>query len=237
VNLLQPNHDEAWHTPSGRFIREVLFGMNDGLVSTIGFVAGVTAAVMQSRIVLLTGLAEVVAGALSMAIGAYLATKAQREFFEHEIRRERREIEEVPEREAQEIREIFTHLGFLPDEVEMIVRRVTSDKELWVRFMLREELGILEETFDDPKKVGVIMGGSFAVGGAVPILPYFFLDDVHAGLWAAVALSLLFLFGIGVGKSRLTKIHWLRSGLEILALGSLAAGLGYLIGMGIGLLV
>src|SRR4030066_1200878 len=85
-------YDEDWHTPEGRQIREVVFGMNDGLVSTVGFVAGVTGAISESRMVLLTGMASIMAGAISMAMGGYLASKSQKEFFEKELERERREI-------------------------------------------------------------------------------------------------------------------------------------------------
>jgi VIT1/CCC1 family predicted Fe2+/Mn2+ transporter len=229
-HLLTSLHSEDWHTPKGRFIREVMFGMNDGLVSTIGFVAGATGALMQTRLVLLAGVASVVAGALSMGIGAYLASKAQRDFFESEKARERREIEEVPEIERNEIREIFTKLGFQKDEVEMIVRRVTSDKDLWVRFMMREELGILEESFDNPVMVGLLMAGAFVVGAVAPLLPYMMMENVLMALKVAVAVSLVALFIIGVGKTVLTKQPWLRSGAEVMLLGSLAAGVGFVIG-------
>ncbi len=228
--LLTTLHSEAWHTPKGRFIREVMFGMNDGLVSTIGFVAGATGALMQARLVLLAGIASVVAGALAMGIGAYLASKSQRDFFESEKERERREIEEVPELERREIRDIFTKLGFLKDEVEMIVNRVTSDKDLWVRFMMREELGILEESFDNPVTVGLLMAASFAVGGGPPLLPYLFMENALTALKAAVAASLVALFAIGVAKTVLTREPWLKSGLEVVLLGSLAAGIGFGIG-------
>src|SRR3989442_5346217 len=103
-----------------------MFGMNDGLISTIGFVAGATGALMQTRVVLLAGIASVVAGALAMGIGAYLASKSQRDFFESEKERERREIEEGSELERKKIPGIFTQLGFLKDVVEMIVYRGTS---------------------------------------------------------------------------------------------------------------
>jgi VIT1/CCC1 family predicted Fe2+/Mn2+ transporter len=229
-HLLTSLHSEDWHTPKGRFIREVMFGMNDGLVSTIGFVAGATGALMQTRLVLLAGVASVVAGALAMGIGAYLASKSQRDFFESEKARERREIEEVPEIERNEIREIFAKLGFQKDEVEVIVRRVTSDKELWVRFMMREELGILEESFDNPVTVGLLMAGAYVLGGVAPLLPYVLMENVLMALNVAVAVSLVALFVIGVGKTVLTKQPWLRSGAEVMLLGSLAAGIGFVIG-------
>src|SRR3989338_2200012 len=97
-NLLKKYHNEDWHTPKGRQIREVVFGMNDGLVSTVGFVAGVTGSINESRVVFLTGMAAITAGAVSMFLGAYLASKSQREFFEKDIAREKREIIESPDK-------------------------------------------------------------------------------------------------------------------------------------------
>ena len=132
---LPRHHHEDWHTPKGRTIREIIFGINDGLVTTIGFLAGVTGSISQSRYILLAGMAEIVAGAVSMGIGGYLAAKSQREFFHSEIEQERWEIEKMSEKEAQEIREIYGNMGFTRPEQDMIVNRVTSDKELMLRFM------------------------------------------------------------------------------------------------------
>jgi len=204
--------------------------MNDGLVTTIGFLAGVTGSISDSRIILLAGMVEVVAGAFSMSIGGYLATKSQTEFFHSEIEREKWEIEKMPEKEAQEVREIYRDMGFNRVEQDMIVNRVTSDKELLLRFMKREELGLIDEHFDDPSKVAVTMGLSFLVGSLPPILPYFFIGTPNHAILMAILLSVLFLFFAGVVKTRLTKVNPFRSGIEMTFLGVLAAGVGYGIG-------
>ncbi len=230
ADLSQRHHVEDWHTPKGRAIREVIFGMNDGLVTTVGFLAGVTSSISQSRYILLAGLAEVVAGAISMAIGAFLATKSQREFFHSEIEQEKWEIEKTPEKEAQEIREIYGDMGFTRPEQEMIVNRVTSDKDILLRFMKREELGLFDEHLDEPLQVGLIMGLSFLAGALPPILPYFFIGDPHTAIWVTILCSVLFLFFVGVAKTRLTKTHPLRSGLETTFLGIFACGVGYGLG-------
>jgi VIT1/CCC1 family predicted Fe2+/Mn2+ transporter len=224
------HHVEDWHTPKGRAIREVVFGMNDGLVTTIGFLAGVTSSIAQSRYILLAGMAEIVAGAVSMALGAYLATKSQREFFHSEIEREKWEIEKMPEKEAQEIREIYGGMGFTRPEQEMIVNRVTSDKDILLRFMKREELGLFDEHLDDPPHVALTMGVSFAAGALPPILPYFFIPEPRTAIWAAIAVSVAFLFFIGAAKTRLTKTNAVRSGLETTILGVAACAAGYLFG-------
>jgi predicted membrane protein (TIGR00267 family) len=223
-------HHEDWHTPKGRVIREIVFGMNDGLVTTIGFLAGVTSSIAQGRYILLAGMAEIVAGAISMALGAYLATKSQREFFHSEIEQEKWEIDKMPEKEAEEIREIYGGMGFTRPEQEMIVNRVTSDKDVLLRFMKREELGLFDEHLDDPVHVAVTMGFSFLAGALPPIVPYFFIGDPHRAIWIAVLLSIVFLFSVGVIKTRLTKVNAVRSGLETTLLGIGACGVGYVFG-------
>jgi predicted membrane protein (TIGR00267 family) len=228
--LGQHHHVEDWHTPKGRAIREVIFGMNDGLVTTIGFLAGVTGSIAQGRYILLAGMAEIVAGAISMALGAYLATKSQREFFHSEIEREKWEIDKMPEKEAQEIREIYGGMGFTRPEQEMIVNRVTSDKDVLLRFMKREELGLFDEHLDEPMRVAATMGLSFAAGALPPIIPYFFVSEARTAIWAAVLVSVAFLFAMGAAKTRLTKANALRSGLETTFLGVAACAIGYVLG-------
>lgn len=226
----QRHNHEDWHTPKGRAIREIVFGMNDGLVTTIGFLAGVTSSIAHGRYILLAGMAEVVAGAISMALGAYLATKSQREFFRSEIEREKWEIEKMPEKEAQEVRDIYGDMGFNRSEQDMIVNRVTSDKDILLRFMKREELGLIDEHLDDPIQVAMTMGLSFLVGSLPPIIPYFIFADPHSAIWVAILLSVVFLFIVGVVKTRLTKVKPFRSGLETTLLGVLACSVGYGLG-------
>ncbi len=231
VHPLKKYHDEEWHTPQGRMIREVVFGMNDGLVSTIGFISGVTGSIGESKIVFITGMASIMAGAISMFIGAYLASKSQKEFFEKELERERREIIETPEREKEEIREIFTAHGFTPEEVEIIVKRITQDKDRWIKFMMRDELGIIDENFDNPIKVGILMGVSFMLGGLPLLFPYIFVPDSISALKISIGIAVVVLFAIGVGRTVITKANLLKSSLETVILGSVAAGIGYLIGL------
>ncbi len=231
TDYLKKFHDEDWHTPKGRAIREIVFGANDGLVTTIGFVAGVTGSLAETRLVLLAGMAEMFAGAISMFFGAYISSKSQREFFVKEIRRERRELEENPEEEKEETRIIFRDMGFEDDEVETIVSRLTKNKKSWLRIMMREEMGIIVEEMENPLKIGTIMGISFTIGAIPPLLPYLFIDDAYSALKVAAPISLATMFAIGVGKTRITKTSWLKSGLEMLVIGSAAAGVGYLLGM------
>lgn len=231
-----PNyHDERWHTPQGRMLREVVFGVNDGVITTVGFVTGIAAAVESASVVLLAGMLEALAGSFSMGVGAYLSVKSQQEFFEHEIAREKREIEEEPEREIAEVREIYGNLGFGPEEIEVLVRRLRSDKDLFLRFMQREELGILSTETESPLRSGLWTAGAYAAGAFLPLVPLAYLHH-EAALWGALGLGGATLFGLGATKTLLTHRSWLRSGLEMLALGLAAAAVGFLCGKGIEIL-
>ncbi|MBI4549633.1 MAG: VIT1/CCC1 transporter family protein [Candidatus Omnitrophica bacterium] len=222
-------HDEDWHSPGGKAIREVVFGFNDGLVSTVGFVMGVSAALPDPRIILIAGLAEVLAGGFSMFFGAYLSSKNQREFFESEIARERFEMEHMPEKEREEIRRIYAAKGFVGAELEAVVRQITSDPKVWLKCMMEEELGLIYESMDNPIKVGFLTGFSFMTAGIIPILPFVYASSdtamLHTVLFSAVSL-----FAVGILKTFLTRRPWFRSGLESLTIGLLASGLGYVFG-------
>ncbi len=204
--------------------------MNDGLVTTVGFLAGVTISLSEHRLVLLAAIAEVVAGAISMATGAYVSTKSQREFFHSEVELERWEIERTPEKEAEELRDIYHDLGFNKAEQEVIVNRAMQDKELMLRIMKREELGLIDEHLDEPIKVALTMGISFLGGSLPPLLPYFFISNPIHAMWAAVIFSVVFLFAAGVAKTRLTRGNPICSGVEMTGFGVLAA----LVGFGLG---
>jgi predicted membrane protein (TIGR00267 family) len=220
---------EKWHSPKGRAIRDVIFGANDGMVTTLGFVMGVYGAIQDHRIILITGIAELCAGTISMAFGAYLSVKSQQEFFQQQIEKEKQEIEETPEMEKDEVREIYRAKGFEGEELEMVVRRMTQDKKVWLWCMLEEELGLVVETIDNPIRSALITGISFALGALPPLIPYLFFAG-RTALVSSVILSIISLFAIGAGKTFLTKKNALKSGLEILSFGLIAALAGYFIG-------
>ncbi len=227
---------ERWHEPLGRVLREIVFGMNDGLISQLGFVAGVSGALDQPGPVLLAGLAALVAGSVSMAIGGYVSVKSQQEFYASEIRRELQEMEMMPEHEREEVRQLYRAKGFDGPELERIVAAITSNRDVWLKVMMEEELGLFPEHDTQPVVSAAYVGISFALGALVPLLPYLFFPPLTA-LGVAVALAAVTLFSIGASKARLTRRHWLPSGLEIMGFGLLAAGIGYSIGWAVGQLV
>ncbi|OGL41147.1 MAG: hypothetical protein A2042_09240, partial [Candidatus Schekmanbacteria bacterium GWA2_38_11] len=158
-----------------------------------------------------------------------LSSKSQVEFFKKEVAREKREIDEYPESERQELFEIFGSKGFTDEEVNMIVNRVTKDKKLWLDVMMKEELGLVQESFDNPWKITGVMGISFFLGGIIPIIPYFLIKTGNP-VWFSITLSLLALFGLGAGKARLANRKMWLGGVEILLIGSVCALIGYLLG-------
>lgn len=199
------------------------------MVTSLGFVIGVYGALHDSRIILITGVAGATAGALSMGFSAYISSKSQSEFFLAEIERERREMREVPEKEKEEIRRIYRAKGFRGEELEMVVRRITADPKVWLRCMMEEELGLIVETFDTPWIVGAITAVSYAMAAFLPILPYGRWAPAHAFPWS-VGISIAVLFALGAAKTKLTRLSFWKSGMELVLIGLVSALIGYGIG-------
>lgn len=221
--------DENWHKKVN--VREIVFGFNDGSVSTLALLAGVTGGALAHGQILVAGFSGVIAGAISMAIGAYISSKSEIEHHQSEIERERREIEEVPEVEREEIRQVYMKkAAFTEGELSIIVNRITSDRKAWLDSMMKEELGLFKERFESPVKVGLIMLVAFVAGGLVPILSFVLLLASQSSLIAASITTFVSLFLVGVWKATFTDKHWLPSGLEMVFVGMLAAVIPYLIG-------
>lgn len=210
---------EAWHrSGAGGLLRDLVLGSSDGLVGFLAFVAGVSASLPTQRSIVLAGFAEMFAGGTSMGLGAYLGAKSEREFYEKELRRERREITEMPQEEREEIRQIYRRKGFEGKELEMVVDRITEDKERWLRIMMHEELGLTQTAFVPPLQAGLGVGVSYMVGVLVPLAPYFFLQRPWA-LFASMLATFLVLFAVGAFKAGMTQRRWWKSGLEMACLG------------------
>ncbi|HEY9166248.1 MAG TPA: VIT1/CCC1 transporter family protein [Candidatus Kryptonia bacterium] len=222
-----PSHTEALHIPGGNIIRELVFGANDGLVAAFAVASGVNGAGVKSSVILVAGLAELIGGTISMALGAYLSTKSQIEYYKGEMSREGYEVDKFPDIEREEIREIYSAKGFKDEMLEKIVSHITSDKKRWVDIMMREELGLSMDNTISPTKSGIATGGAYAFGALMPIIPYMFMQPVP-GLTLSIAITLSVLFGVGAAKTVVTGKNFLRSGLESMAIGGLAAAATYL---------
>ncbi|MFP3985615.1 MAG: VIT1/CCC1 transporter family protein [Candidatus Bathyarchaeia archaeon] len=220
---------ERWHKKVN--VREIIFGFNDGSISTLALLAGVTGGALARSDILIAGIAGVIAGAISMGIGAYISSKSEVEHHRSEIERELQEIDEVPEIEREEISQIYQKkAAFNEEELDLIVNRITSDKETWLDSMMKEELGLFEERFEDPIKLGLIMFLTFVAGGLVPIIPFLLVSTPQTSLLASSIITFASLFAIGIWKTTFTNKHWLMSGIEMVFVGVLAATIPYAIG-------
>ena len=210
-------------------IREVVFGMQDGLLTTLGVVTSVVGATSDNTVVLVAGFAEAVAGALAMAAGEYQASKAQQELHAAEIAKERVELDEKPLEEHNELRAIFQREGLSRPSAEAVTALLSEHPELLFRTHVEKELGLRVEEFQSPVRNGLVMGLSFLLSAMLPILPYLFLPP-RAALAASVGLTILALFGIGVGKASISHRNYWHSAFEVVAIGLAAAIVTYLIG-------
>ncbi len=220
---------EKWHKRTN--VREIIFGFNDGSISILALLAGVTGGALAQGSIIVAGISGVVAGAISMGIGAYISTKSEIEHHRSEIKRELREIEQIPEVEKEEVRQIYRKKAhFTEEELNFIVERIVSDKETWLDTMMKEELGLFEERFERPTKLGFIMLIAFLAGGSIPIVPFLIIQSPLNSLIVAAVLTFTSLFVIGLWKTTFTEKHWLISGLEMVGVGVLAAVVPYIIG-------
>ena len=229
TNTLKKHQEERHNNLSRSNIRDFILGFQDGLVNTLGLVLGVASAVQSTKIVLISGLVTTFAESISMAAVAYTSTKAAHEFYESQLQREQKEIMEIPHMEVQEIRDIYYKKGFRGKQLEGIVKKITSNKKLWLETMMSEELRLLPTDYDKPLKSTLVVGLSAVLGSLIPVLPFFFLD-VKLGMAYALITSIITLFIVGSIKAKITIGNWKKSGLEMAIVGTFAALVGYLVG-------
>ncbi len=221
------------HVEGGEKIRSILLGLNDGLVSTFTLLVGVAAATITTGnfIVILTGLAAMVSGAVSMGLGEYISSKSEAKYIKNEIKRERTEIELFPEEEKEEVEQILKGMGLKGKSLNDAVDDITSDKETWHNFLVLQELGFSEEPYS-PVLGGLFTFFAFILGSFIPLFPYF-LDLGYISLIISSVLSFMMLFTVGALKKYITGENWLKAGIEMIIIGAIA----FVISFGIGLLL
>lgn len=216
-----------------KYLGEIVYGALDGIVTTFAIVSGVAGAALGSGVVLILGLANLLADGLSMATGAYLSAKSEIEYYDQERRREAWEVEHFPEGERAELVEIFRSEGFSDADARQLAEIHSRDPERWVDVMMVRELGLLRED-RRPILIGAATLAAFVVAGAVPLAVYlvglFVPVDPAVAFPISLVLSGVALFAVGAAKVLVTGRNWLRSGLEMLASGGLAAAVAYFIG-------
>ena len=218
--------------PSRQYMRDIILGVNDGLVSVFLLVAGVVGGGLGARDVLLTGLAASAAGAISMAAGEYIATKSQEEVFDSERELELEHLEYHREIEIEEIRQMFGDMGLGTEDVERIVQALDKDDEAFMAVMMALEFGVIEEERRSPYTAAGLSGVLFLAGSLPSVLPFFFVDSTWLGLFIAAIGSGIALFGVGVAKTFVTRKNWVWGGTENV----LIAAVGALISYGVGVL-
>ena len=210
-------------------LREVVFGAQDGILSTVALVTSVAVAIGDGATVLVAGMAAALAGMISMATGAYLGSRAEQDVQRFEIDREARELEENPAEELAELVVILQREGRSFAEAHALASEIAQDKELWLKTLVEKELGISMEDTTSPVKDALVMGVSFVVAALIPIAPYLLFAGPTA-IAVSVAGALVGLFILGMGKGRLVSKSPLLQGLEILVIGAISAAIGFVLG-------
>ncbi len=234
----KPAFAEEKHTTGrGKYIKSVIYGGLDGTITTFAAVAGVAGAALSPGIVLIMGLANLVADGLSMSIGDYLSSKSETEYEAAERAREAWEVENYPEGEKRELKEIYVARGMSEKDADDVVEIIAKDKESWVDTMMIEELGIIPSD-ESPLGNALATFLSFAVFGFLPIAAYvlaLFIPALrNAQFPLACGLTGATLFGLGALKTSITGKSWLVSGLEMLVVGGIAAAAAYAMGLLLG---
>ena len=215
------------HFEASASVRDVVIGMSDGLTVPFALAAGLSGTVASNAIVVVAGLAEIAAGSIAMGLGGYLAARTDRDHYESERAREYRETVELPEKETEEVADVFRGYGMSEEEIGPVVRAISADQKRWVDFMMRFELGFEEP---DPKRArnsAVTIAASYIVGGLVPLSSYMLLSDLTTALYASVAVTLVALFLFGYFKGRLTGISPVMGGFRTVLIGGLASAAAF----------
>ncbi len=218
--------------PRQSFLKDFIFGAIDGAVTTFAIVAGVAGAGLSAGVVIVLGIANLVADGFSMAVGNFLGSRAEAQEGQEARREEERHIKLYPEGEREEIRQIFAAKGFEADELEHVVEVITADPKRWVDTMIQEELG-LPLSAPPAWKSGLVTFCAFVLVGSIPLLPYVLNFVAETGLRAfpiSAFMTGIAFFGIGALKSRFVHQHWLVAGAETFGIGGAAAGIAYGIG-------
>jgi len=223
------------HSRFGALFKEFILGGQDGLVNVLGIILGIAIATQDVRIVIIAGLAATFAESFSMAAVAYTSAKAEGDYFESEKRRELIEIKKVPRIEEKEVYDTYYKKGFRGKLLSDIVKKIISNKEMWLDVMMKEELK-LENEFINPLKSGFIVGLAALFGSFIPLTAFFFMP-----IYSAVILSLIVsaaaLFVTGAIEGKMTIGKWFKNGFQLMVIGMGAAGIGFVVGKLLGVSV
>ena len=215
------------HLKSSDLLRDIVIGMSDGLTVPFALAAGLSGAIDKSSIVVIAGIAEIAAGSIAMGLGGYLAGKTEQDHYKSELKREYYEVDNLRHREIAETKEFFANIGLSPDLQEQATKEIAEDKDRWVDFMMKYELGLEKPDPRRATKSALNIGLSYIAGGIIPLSPYFFIDHSTTALPYSVIATLLCLFVFGWFKSRITGINPWLGAIRVMLIGALAAGAAF----------
>lgn len=221
-------------TRGASIVRPVVFGATDGIVTNLGLIMGVAGASSEDpHAVVIAGVAGLLAGSLSMAVGEYISVRSQRELLDYQVELQERQFAETPEQERAILQAIYRAKGLSAAEASLVVDRVFANPAEALATFVREEIGLSAQTMGSPMTAALGSLVAFAGGALIPLIPFLALPS-SAAFAISIGASLLALFAVGVGVSRLTHRHPLRSGLRQAALGAFAATVTYAVGLLLG---
>ena len=221
-------HNEK-HFKSSDLIRDIVIGMSDGLTVPFALAAGLSGAVASNSIIITAGVAEIVAGSIAMGLGGYRAGKTDADHYYTELKRENDEVADVPEKEMQEVRDIFKEYGISNHLQEAIALELSNNKMKWVDFMMKFELGLEKPDVNRAARSALNIGLSYILGGFVPLTGYLIMNSPQKGLVLSTIITVLFLFGFGYFKTKMTGNKPLLGAVKTAITGVLAAGAAFLI--------
>ena len=219
------------HIRGRAWIADMALGLSDGMITSLSFLTGFAGVIASIQLIRVTGAAAMLAGAVSMFFGGFMATRADYDLFQADSDREAYEIAHEPEEERKELKEFYLQKGLTEDEAETVVKRITSSKESWLEDILLHELHLHRGELGGPLKVGCVLGVSFMLGAFVPLLPYLLSASKLNAVLASLTASLLFLFGVGALRGNLAKKNIWKRGAETLLIGITGSAILYVIGI------
>jgi VIT1/CCC1 family predicted Fe2+/Mn2+ transporter len=215
------------HLKSSEFITDIVIGMSDGLTVPFALAAGLSGAVDSNTIVITAGIAEIVAGCIAMGLGGYLAGKTEQEHYESELKREHFEVENYHQKEIDEVKEIFADYGIDAETQEHIAQQLAKDKDKWVDFMMKFELGLEKPHPNRARNSALTIGLAYVVGGFLPLSAYFFTHSPKEGLLVSAIITTLCLFVFGFFKAKVTGQPPIKGALKVTAIGLVAAAAAF----------
>jgi VIT1/CCC1 family predicted Fe2+/Mn2+ transporter len=218
------------HIPGRGLIGDLALGLTDGVITNVAFLAGFAGANQSIQIIRFAGYAAMLAGSVSMFFSGLNAARAEVDLFKADANRELTEIEQEPDEEKQELKSFYIGKGLTPDEAEIVVNRISTDKQKWLDDLLIHEVHVSREVLQSPIKTAGIIGLAFLVGALVPLIGYLFSVDRFFSIVSSVIVSLIFLFLVGGWKGRLVGRKFWKAGMEMFLIGAAASVLLFLIG-------